>query len=614
MLVEASSILEPGRRALKAVLPTVMASGTKSWNTAEVVVDAGGNRGPLLTVEMERQMGLEEGFTDIPGVTEAQRHHQIGNAFHAGIMEHVLQSWVDYAVAERRLDRQRGFPVADKRLVAWGYRGVRVGQARVPGPKKEADDTAKWLAAMRGRRQQARRARSKRVLNTCGQATAGKQRCVAAVAQRKVEQKVSALKLGVKATASARSARWRQLIPEVKQQVVAGSQSIMQRVGGYESWGSAKRSLITDRQARNSTMSLDSSLGFRELAGSLRRDFVIASKSDETWKQYDSWKKCFWAWLDAYDLDFEPSQDEETWSLWVEVLSDAVAVMAICYAVGTLDVMVSAVSCYMQHGGMASPFKSKEFSAMMEGIRRWKGLGKQKKPPVEPWHVRAILSGKQPSQFGGGDFSELQFRQAKVLLVVGWQLFTRPQDFYELEVCDFRFLLKEMEVTIRYAKNDVKGLTRAPRLAEAGDEWCPVRLVKEYFEVMQLEVHPDCDKVPGEPARCSKCPAAFPPIWKHGGVQRGRRIPRAQVSLRIKSLFLGLAEQGHMSVEDARMFSGKSCRCGGVSSAAGLAVRDGVLQGHGGWLTRQSLRHYDLMKPGEKALVSAALNKAVRNG
>ena len=251
---------------------------------------------------------------------------------------------------------------------------------------------------------------------------------------------------------------------------------------------------------------------------------------------------------------------------------------------------------------------------MMEGIRRWKGLGKQKKPPVEPWHVRAVLSGQRPSQFQGGEFSELQFRQAKVLLVVGWQLFTRPQDFYELEVCDFRFLLKEMEVTIRYAKNDVKGLTRAPRLAEAGDEWCPVRLVKEYFEVMQLEVHLDCDKVPGEPARCSKCPAAFPPIWKHGGVQRGRRIPRAQVSLRIKSLFLGLAEQGHMSVEDARMFSGKSCRCGGVSSAAGLAVRDGVLQGHGGWLTRQSLRHYDLMKPGEKALVSAALNKAVRDG
>ena len=48
---------------------------------------------------------------------------------------------------------------------------------------------------------------------------------------------------------------------------------------------------------------------------------------------------------------------------------------------------------------------------------------------------------------------------------------------------------------------------------------------------------------------------------------------------------------------------GKSCRCGGVCSAAAEAVQDGVLQGHGDWLTRQSLRHYDLMKPSEKSLV-----------
>ena len=250
---------------------------------------------------------------------------------------------------------------------------------------------------------------------------------------------------------------------------------------------------------------------------------------------------------------------------------------------------------------------------MMEGIRRWKGLGKKKKPPVEPWHVRAVLSGQPAPYFRGGKFSELQLIQARLLLVLGWQLFCRPQDFYELEVCDFRFEEAEMEVTIRYAKNDVKGLTRAPRLAAEDDEWCPIQMTREYFEAAKIAVHPRCDKVSGEPTRCSVCPAAFPPIWKHKGVQRGRRIPTAQVSMRIRSLFIGLAEQGHMAMEEARQFSGKSCRCGGVSSAAGLAVRDGVLQGHGGWLTRQSLRHYDLMKPAEKALVSATLNKAIRS-
>ena len=67
-----------------------------------------------------------------------------------------------------------------------------------------------------------------------------------------------------------------------------------------------------------------------------------------------------------------------------------------------------------------------------------------------------------------------------------------------------------------------------------------------------LEVHPLCDKVEGEPTRCSFCPAAFPPVWKHGGVQQGRRIPKDQVTLRIQSLFKGLAEQGVLTAEEAK--------------------------------------------------------------
>ena len=64
-------------------------------------------------------------------------------------------------------------------------------------------------------------------------------------------------------------------------------------------------------------------------------------------------------------------------------------------------------------------------------------------------------------------------------------------------------------------------------------------------------------------------------------------------------------------MDEALQFSAKSLRCGGVSQAAGEAVRDGVLQGHGGWLQRTSLRHYDLMRESEGLCVSGALNAAV---
>ena len=80
---------------------------------------------------------------------------------------------------------------------------------------------------------------------------------------------------------------------------------------------------------------------------------------------------------------------------------------------------------------------------------------------------------------------------------------------------------------------------------------------------------------------------------------------------RVRELFLGLAARGLMSMEEAKEFSSKSLRCGGVSATAAEAVRDGVLQGHGGWLQRQSLRHYDLMRQSERTLVPRSLMGAV---
>ena len=63
-----------------------------------------------------------------------------------------------------------------------------------------------------------------------------------------------------------------------------------------------------------------------------------------------------------------------------------------------------------------------------------------------------------------------------------------------------------------------------------------------------------------------------------------------------------------MEEDWASHFSGKSVRCGGVSAASGNSVRDGVLAGHGGWLQRESLMHYDLMMEGEGTNGSDALN------
>lgn len=168
-----------------------------------------------------------------------------------------------------------------------------------------------------------------------------------------------------------------------------------------------------------------------------------------------------------------------------------------------------------------------------------------------------------------------------------------------------------MRVFVRCAKNDQKGLTRTPVLALADEEdACPVRAYRRYVAALGITVQPGCTKVEGEPERCEVCPPAFPSIGKHKG-KMDRAMPKSRVTEILRVLFLDLAEGGHLTEAEARAFTSKSLRCGGVSEATAQCVRDGVVQGHGGWLHRQSLVHYDMMREGERCDVSLALGRAV---
>lgn len=92
-----ASVLEPGRWTSERWLSCIMASGTKSWGTAEVVYDEslgrGHNKVPLCTVEMERAMCMPPGFTAMPGLSDKQRHHMIGNSFHVTVVAHIFRWW-----------------------------------------------------------------------------------------------------------------------------------------------------------------------------------------------------------------------------------------------------------------------------------------------------------------------------------------------------------------------------------------------------------------------------------------------------------------------------------------------------------------------------------------
>ena len=72
-------------------LPTIVASGISSWNTKEVVEDEWGAVGPLHIGEMEEAMGYDVGYTQVEGLHMRDRYKVIDNAFHAGVMKHILK-------------------------------------------------------------------------------------------------------------------------------------------------------------------------------------------------------------------------------------------------------------------------------------------------------------------------------------------------------------------------------------------------------------------------------------------------------------------------------------------------------------------------------------------
>jgi hypothetical protein len=597
-------IMEPGRRALWDKLPTVMASGVRSWNTATAAVGADGVIGPLLIVEMERQMGLDDGFTDRAGVSDEVRHRMVGNAFQANVMEHILRSWVKHVVLTKDFDSTLGFPGEGPSQYAhlWGDCSF----FSTGGIRKPEAVTARGMCRQRAARESTAGCYANMWSTSAGKLVAKKSagRSVLVVG---AQQKAHQVCVAKGQTSTKKVAAWKGLLPGEEAGVGARTcgQGVVARLGGADQWGLVERQVLKGRQSGRENVEVPQGSGFGAFVAAVRRDLLLSARSDATWKAYKGWVECFRAWLFRYGCEVDPRP--ELWVIWVEVLIDSICILGLCYAMGTLDVYSAAVSAFMQDGNMRSPYESREFKMLMEGQRRRKGMGKEKKPPVEPWHVAKVLAAVVcPSAL-----TRQQWAQAKVVLVMGWQLFNRPQDFTELQVCDLVVYEAFLEVTIRYAKNDPRGLTRSPRLSREGGKECPVGLWERYAAAEGLVVHAQCTKVKGVPTRCAVCKPAFPAIWKHQGQQLHAMSP-SMVTLRIKALFMGLAETGVISEEEAKMFSGKSMRCGGVTAAAAECVRDGVLQGHGGWLQRQSLRHYDLMKESEGCMVSSTLTQAVK--
>ena len=755
--VDPNSVLEPGRKALWSKLPTVVASGTRSWNTRWVVEEEGVFK-PLEIEEMERAMQYDVGYTDVEGLQLQDRHRLVGNAFHAGVLRHVLLNYItSKAMKDRAITRNdvraRGIPFVENqdgpkwqgKQFSWlrearqqsagsvleqpqrvsspgrilhparlyehscrlglgalksqtqqqkgargqkasyeqlgptGHKAARApkqrhkvvwkqptakqscntldeshqgaaerisGGSRVthrttadePSPGTSAfggaeklavestlpDET--WHAPYSNRKEKGEDGPEIKSEFPCpkignGKNGAGDGRLASGAASpgpsgfdkagRKPKQKGAVAAPKVAASKTQKKALWRTMVdgkPVQLQQRPEGMHALWRsRAGGA---GKPKLLQLQWHRARDKPKAPKGGAGLSEFARELADDLAIKSKSEATWKSYAGWWDVLLAFAQKFGLELEEAEPEER----IELVRLAVSMLSTLYAWGTIDVFTCAASYYFKSRGWKSFYEDEMMKATLQGIKRELGLKAKKKPPVEPWHLREILQLECPEGCSG-----LQWRQSKALLMLGFMLFNRRQDFGRLQPCDLRpMTTKEgeprvWEVLIRYAKNDLRGLTRAPRLEEAEQsEFCVLKALEQYMQAADIKVHPSCNKVWGQPYACDFCEPLFPSIWANGG-KKSHAMPDSRVALVVKQAFraLAAAKPDLMTPEEAEAFSTKSLRTGGVSSAAAEEIRDGVLQGHGGWLARASLVHYDQMKDAEKQDVPKALSKAI---
>lgn len=706
--VDPNSVLDAGRWTWWPHLPTIVASGTRSWNCREVVQDERGEVGPLRVWEMEKAMGFDAGFTAVQGLTVEDRHRLVGNAFHAEVMRHLALAAVaaqalrgdvfelrDAAedVTQQAMKKARG---ADGYITRDDVRNKTVNERarKGDGPesmweraRKKATSPKKfegglgwqgdagWAARARafmqrtaakaevsGRNRGEReglssRERDQAKMDTLGSSGSGEavvsihglgsrsprqwreearevmKRVRVGVTRsgeteempkrRRVKMKEEVGAGGGKQTTqrtSKREAVWKQML-----QGVTGEGALEKRPTNMWELTRARRKegevvpqlkhLGWERRRPEEWSRQPKELSLLAVFGQgLANDFAMKALSEATWRQYSAWYGVFEAFCELFKVGLGECDDH---TVRVEMLRVAVALMAGSYAMGTLEIFVSAVSERFRQREWGSPHADGLFKRTWEGIKRELGTQKKKKPPLEARHVEGLLSIEGTPE----GWSEMQWSQGKVIMMMGWQLYNRRQDFARMQPCDLRFRRDEvlgpvLEVLIRYAKNDKYGRTRAPKLAECAedDTVCPIRLMKEYMAVTGIAICAGCDKEWGKPYACTVCPPLFPTILgdTRGGMQE-RAMPDSRVSMVLKRMMVTLARvrPDLLTMEEARAFSAKSLRCGGTSESAAQQVRDGVKQGHGGWLSRESLRHYDLMTKGEETAVSKALSAAV---
>jgi integrase len=281
------------------------------------------------------------------------------------------------------------------------------------------------------------------------------------------------------------------------------------------------------------------------------REFIRASKAENTLRGYQADWRHFCAWCESRSLHPLPAA--------AEAVAAYIAECSGHLKVGSIQRRLNAIAEAHKAVALDSPTHVPIVRNTMKGIRRTNGTAPSQKSPALTDEIRTMVEAAGDGAIGARD---------RALILLGFAGAFRRSELVALDVRDCAFGKDGLTVLLRRSKVDQAGEGRKIGIPYGSNpETCPVRTMQAWIEMAALTTGP-----------------LFRPVNRHGQVQP-RRLSGAAVALVIKRLTqrVGL---------DPAQYAGHSLRSGHATAAAIAGASERSIMNQTGHRSVQMVRRY----------------------
>ena len=281
------------------------------------------------------------------------------------------------------------------------------------------------------------------------------------------------------------------------------------------------------------------------------RDYVAASRAENTTRSYRTGWSQFTAWCDEHGVTTLPAG--------AETVACFVADLAKAAKPATIDARLAAISAAHRAAGYASPTKAETVRLVRRGVRRTLGTAQRRVRPVTVPDLRSMIEGLGIGPAGCRDHA---------LLLLGFAGALRRSELVGLDVEDVTEGPDGLTVRLRRSKTDQESAGRTVGIPYGSNPaTCPVRAWRAWFQASSITSGP-----------------AFRPVDRHGHIGATRLSGQA--------VALVLKRHAARAGLDPSEVAGHSLRAGLATSAAEAGVPERVIAEQTGHRGTAMLRRY----------------------